>query len=163
MRTSPLILALLLPAAALADCPGGEEIFSCTIGKNALQVCHQNNALTYSFGPKGIPDLTLTEPLETADFTPWPGIGRTMWDSLAFHNEGITYEVWAALDKQVDETAPEPQVQGGVTVMKGDRTLASLTCNEGSVRSFLDTVSVLKTAIGQCWSFDSHSWTTGCN
>ncbi len=163
MRVALITLALLLPAAAMAECGNGTEIFSCRIGQNALQICHQNNALIYSFGPPGAPDLTLTEPLESADFTPWPGIGRTMWDSLAFHNNGITYEVWAALDQQMEESAPEPQVQGGVTVMEGDRTLASLTCSEGSVRSSLDTVSVLKAAIGQCWDFDSLSWVTSCD
>lgn len=151
------LLFALLASQAHAAC-SGDEVFSCRIGPKTLEVCHRDGTLHYAFGREGRPELTLSQPLETAAFTPWPGIGRTMWDSLAFLNDGVTYEVWAALDKQLEATEPEPQLQGGVNVMQGDRTLASLTCDPGSVSSALDTIGDLKAGIGQCWNMAAQSW-----
>ena len=160
----PLILALsLLASPAHALCQA-DEIFSCQIGKKSLEVCTWKGMLIYQFGPEGAPEIFLNTPVEDADFTPWPGIGRTMWDEMAFHNEGITYQVWAAIEKQLEEGQPEPVLQGGVNVMKGDEMLANLTCNEGTVRSGLDTIWAMKTDIGQCWNYESQVWqTTPCN
>ncbi len=160
MRASLLILALFLPTAAFADCTGGTTVFSCTIGKKTLEICHRQDALTYSFGPAGKPDLTLAQPLETADFTPWPGIGRTIWESLAFRNQGYTYEVWTAVERDPEDTTG---LQGGINVLKGEDLQAQLTCDPGTASQSLDVVYGLKQAIGQCWDFDSRSWTTGCD
>lgn len=160
MRVALITLALSLPTAALADCPGGEEIFSCTIGQNALQVCHQNGALTYSFGPPGAPDLTLTQPLEAVAFTPWPGVGSTIWESVAFPNQGYTYEVWTAVERNPEATGG---LQGGINVLKGEALQAQLTCDPGTASQPLDAIFGMKEAIGQCWNFDSRSWTTACD
>lgn len=149
-----LALALaLLAAPAHAACQG-DEAFSCTIGRKALEVCSWKGALIYAYGRDGKPELTLSEPLETVSFTPWPGIGRAIWDTVAFENDGITYEVWTSFDK-MDETAV---LEGGVTVMQGDATLATLVCDKGSVAQSLDSVSELKAGIGQCWDYESKAW-----
>lgn len=160
MRVALVTLALLLPAAAMAECPGGTEVFSCTIGKNTLQICHRQNALVYSFGPPGAPDLTLTQPLETAAFTPWPGVGNTIWESVAFPNQGHTYEVWTAVERNPEDTKG---LRGGVNVLKGEALQAQLTCAPGTASQSLDVIFGLKEAIGQCWDFDSRSWSTTCN
>ena len=60
MRVALITLALLLSAAAMAECTDANEVFSCRVGQNALQVCHEDNTLIYSFGQPGNPDLTLT-------------------------------------------------------------------------------------------------------
>ena len=151
-----LLLALL--ASPVHSACQGDEAFSCTIGKKTLQVCYWKGALIYSYGRDGKPDLTIAEPLETVTYTPWPGIGRAIWDSVAFQNEGVTYEVWSSFDK-MDENAV---LEGGVNVMQGDKTLASLTCDKGSVQTPLDLISDLKAGIGQCWNYDSQSWGS-CN
>ena len=152
-----LVLALL-PLPAFAQCPNGTEIFHCPAGKKTIQVCMTGQSVTYRYGTAAKPDLTLTVPLKDADYTPWPGIGRTMWDSLAFHNQGFTYEVWASLDKMLDESDPEPVLQGGVNVMKGDSLQAQVICNAGRVSSTLDLLYDRKTALGQCWNYSSHAW-----
>ncbi len=108
--------------------------------------------------PRGAPELALNATFADADFTPWPGIGRTMWNELAFHNDGVTYTVWSSLEKQLEENQPEPQVEGGVHVTQGDAELASLTCNPGSVRAALDTIWDIKTMIGQCWNYEANRW-----
>ena len=148
-----LLLALLAATPAHAACQG-DEAFSCRIGKKTLDVCYWKGILTYRFGPEGRPELTLNERMETVDFMPWPGIGRAIWDSVVFENEGVTYEVWSSFDK-MDENAV---MEGGVNVMQGTETLATLTCNKGSVGRGLEALSDLKAGIGQCWDYDSRTW-----
>ena len=148
-----LLLALLAATPAHAACQG-DEAFSCRIGKKTLDVCYWKGMLTYRFGPEGRPELTLNERLETVDFMPWPGIGRAIWDSVVFENDGVTYEVWSSFDK-MDENAV---MEGGVNVMQGTETLATLTCNKGSVGRGLEGLSDLKAGIGQCWDYDSRTW-----
>ncbi|MFO1203890.1 MAG: hypothetical protein U1E58_14765 [Tabrizicola sp.] len=156
MRAALLFILLAAPAHAICQ---EEEVFSCPIGKKVVEVCSFRGELTYSFGREGSPEIILYEPLETVAYTPWPGIGRAIWDSVAFENEGVTYEVWSSFDK-MDENAV---LEGGVNVLKGDKTLASLTCDKGSVERGLDFITDLKAGIGQCWSYDSQSWTGDCN
>lgn len=157
MRAVLLLLALV-PLPAFAACEPDAALFHCQIGKRTLQVCESAGRLTYTFGPGSKPELSLSVDIAKADFTPWPGVGRTMWDELAFQNDGVTYLVWAALEKQLEEDQPQPELQGGVTVMRGDEDLASLTCDAGTVTSLLDTITDLKAGIGQCWGYDSQSW-----
>ena len=155
MRIAALILALL-PLPAFAQCPGGTEVFSCPAGKKIIEVCTLNGAVTYSYGPKGKPDLSLSVPLQDADYTPWPGVGRAIWDSMAFHNEGYTYEVWASYDK-LDQNAVW---EGGVNVLKGEALQAQVSCNKGSVAGDLSGLINAKEAIGQCWNTNSFAWQT---
>lgn len=151
MRTALLLALLAAPAHAACQ---GDEAFSCRIGNKTLDVCYWKGMLNYRFGPEGKPELTLYELLETVAYTPWPGIGRAIWDSVAFQNEGVTYEVWSSFDK-MDENAV---MEGGVNVMRGDKTLATLTCDKGSVGRGLDTLSELKAGIGQCFDHETQSW-----
>ena len=158
MRAAALMsLALLPPTAALAACPG-EVIFSCPIKGKTLQVCLDGDRAHYVFGRPGTPDLSLTEPLATLDFQPWPGIGRTIWQNVRFRNEGVTYEVWSSIEKPLDENASDPQWMGGVTVSQGDQTLAELTCSAPPDPPFLDALFDAKVAAGQCWNFDTLAW-----
>jgi hypothetical protein len=151
MRAALLLGLLAAPASAACQ---GDTAFSCALGKKTLQVCSWKGALIYSYGRDGRPELTIAEPLETVKYTPWPGIGRAIWDSVAFQNDGITYEVWTSFDK-MDENAI---LEGGVNVMQGDTALASLTCDKGSVTHSLDAISDLKSGIGQCWDPDARTW-----
>lgn len=152
------LLLFLLTAPAHAACPG-DTVSSCRIGAKVLEVCHAEGALTYAFGPEGRPELTIAQPLDTAAYTPWPGIGRAIWDSLTFTNQGTTYEVWTSFDR-MDEAA---QLEGGVNLLEGETVLATLACDRGSVSTSLDMVSELKAGIGQCWDFDAKVWTSSCD
>ena len=149
-----LILAITLLAAPAAAACQGDTAFSCRIGQKTLEVCYWKGALIYGFGPDSAPELSITEPLETAAYTPWPGIGRAIWESVVFQNDAIGYEVWTSFDR-LDETAV---LEGGVNVLEGDEILATLACDKGSVTHALDTISELKAGIGQCWDYDSRSW-----
>lgn len=155
MRAALILALLAAPASAACQ---GDEAFSCTIGKKTLEVCHWKGALVYSYGRAGKPELTIAEPLETANYTPWPGIGRAIWDTVTFQNDGVTYEVWTSVDK-MDENAI---LEGGINVLQGDSLVASLTCDPGTASNSLDAIYGLKEGIGQCWDFDRRSWSNAC-
>lgn len=153
-----VLLLALLAAPAHAACQG-DEAFSCRIGAKTLDVCYWKGMLTYRFGPDGKPEITLSERLETVAFTPWPGIGSSLWETVAFQNDGYTYEVWTSVER--DPEASEPR-SGGVRVMQGDTTVAELTCDRGTATS-MDGLYDLKDGIGQCWDMETQSWTNVCD
>lgn len=153
-----LFLLTLLASPAGAACQG-DEAFSCRIGGKTLDVCYWKGMLTYRFGPEGKPELMLSEPLETVAFTPWPGIGSSLWETVAFRNEGYIYEVWTSVER--DPEATEPRA-GGVRVMQGDKTVAELSCDPGTA-SPMDGLYDLKHGIGQCWDMEAQAWTRNCS
>jgi hypothetical protein len=157
MRAALLLILLAAPASAACQ---GDTVFSCQIGKKTLEVCHAKAMLTYRFGPEGKPDLTITEPLETVTFTPWPGVGRYIWETLAFRNQGFTYEIWTSVERGPEAVTG---LQAAVTVFEGDTEIARLTCDEGTPTNSLDGVYDLKQSIGQCWDFGSQSWQRDCS
>jgi hypothetical protein len=147
------LLFVLLAAPAHAACQG-DEAFSCQIGAKTLEVCYWKGMLTYAYGPEGKPELFLNEPLETVAYTPWPGIGPSMWETVAFQNDGYTYEVWTSVERDPEATSPR---SGGVRVMQGDASVAELTCDRGTATP-MDGLNDLKAGIGQCWDMDSRAW-----
>lgn len=155
MRTALFLALLAAPAGSplWAACQG-DEAFSCQIGTKRVEVCYWKGMLTYSFGREGKPELFLNERLETVAFTPWPGIGSSLWETVAFQNEGYTYEVWTSVER--DPEATEPRA-GGVQVLQGDKTVAELTCDRGTATS-MEGLYDLKDGIGQCWDMTTQTW-----
>ncbi len=135
MRAALFALALI-PTTAAARCPGDMEVMSCQIGTKVLEICYWKGAVMYSYGPPGRSELDLATPLATADYTPWPGIGRAMWDTLAFYNRDVTYEVWSSIDRM----DPKSVMEGGINVLQGGQTIAALSCNRGTVQGDLSIV-----------------------
>lgn len=156
MRALALSALLLAPLPAVADCLPGGHVFSCRIGAKVLELCQQGEALTYSFGPRGKPELVLAEPLRSVDYTPWPGVGSTIWQSVRFENLGYGYEVWAATDRSGGG------LEGGVNVMQNERLLAQQNCDRGTISGPLDILYSLKESVGLCWDHAAHRWSADC-
>lgn len=159
MRRIACLLAVL-PQPAMADCPTGGQVFSCQIGAKALEICHVGNDLTYAFGPKGAPELTITESLKTVNFTPWPGVGSNIWETVIFVTDDHAYEVWTSVARDPEAS---DGLQGGVRVLNGEELVAELTCDPGTASNALDVIWDLKESVGMCWDFASISWKTVCN
>lgn len=157
MRRIALAFAVLASPAA-ADCAGGEQVFSCQIGVKYLEICHIGGDLTYAFGPKGAPDLALSESLLTVNFTPWPGVGSAMWETLAFQNDGYSYEVWTSQER--DDVSP---LEAGINVLKGDEMIANMRCVPSTPSQALAGVWDLKESVGLCWDFGNQAWQTTCD
>ena len=158
MRHLALLLAVL-PVPALA-CQNDAEVFSCKVGKKVLEICHWKGALIYSYGTPGKPDLTIAEPLETARYTPWPGVGSSIWEAVAFENAGHVYEVVTSVDR---DPGGDQSLQGGVYVTRNETLVAEVRCDPGTASNSLEVIWDLKESIGQCWDFDSQSWQTSCS
>jgi hypothetical protein len=157
MRT--LVIALLAASPALADCEG-EVIFACPVKSRVLELCLTEDAVSYSYGKPGRPDLFLTSAITRADYLPWDGFGRTIHDQVRFYNDGVSYEVWSSIDKQMSADEPEPEWQGGVIVTQGDEVLADLACTAPPDPPTLDALYQAKQDAGQCWDFDGQQWAT---
>lgn len=155
MRIALLLVLLAAPLAGptWAACQG-DEAFSCQIGTKTLEVCYWKGMLTYAYGPEDDPEIFLNKRLETVAFTPWPGIGSSLWETVAFENDRYTYEVWTSVER--DPEATEPRA-GGVRVLQGDQTVAELDCDRGTATS-MDGLYDLKDGIGQCWDMDAQAW-----
>ena len=132
-----LVSVLALPAAA---CPEGQTLFlTCDMerGGKALHVCRSETQVSYRFGPKGgTPELALTRPIgEGAEFVPWPGIGRTIWEAVRLRNNAVIYEVYAGFDKfdAVDDSKPDSRFGGVVVMQDGKGEIAHLKCRAGTV------------------------------
>jgi hypothetical protein len=158
MRRTLILICLASPAAA--SCPD-LAVLTCTTagGAKVLEVCLAGEALTYSFGKAGkSPDITLTEPLANGTYTPWNGIGRAIWESTTFTNDGFVYEAWSSFDR-LDENAV---LEGGVNVLKGDRLQAEVRCDAGSVTAGFDQLFPVMQTKGFCWNRDSFVWGRVC-
>lgn len=157
MRSLPL-LGLLLPLPAFADCPG-EVILGCMIGEKTMEICADASAMSYSYGPKGTPELAITAPLASGPVQPWPGVGRAIWEAARFQNKDTVYEVWVSVDRMTEDAS----LEAGIEVLKGEQALASLTCEPATI--YGNGVFALSDAMadaGFCWNFDSFQWATSC-
>ena len=71
--------------AAQAACLTAEQTFmSCRIAdsENVLRVCFDGTYIFYRYGPADQPPaLALSEPVASVAYTPWPGIGRAIWET----------------------------------------------------------------------------------
>jgi hypothetical protein len=159
MRNLILALALVAAGPTWATCQNDSQIFSCQVGTKTLQICHWKGALIYQYGPEDNWELSIAEPLETIEFTPWPGIGGDIWELVAFQNNGYVYEVGTSVERNPEATTG---LQGGVNVFKGDTLVTELTCDPGTASNSLDVIFDLKESVGQCWDFDSKTWQTDC-
>ncbi len=157
MRAPVLALALCAPLPALAECPPGGSVFSCRIDGKVLELCRKGDNLTYSYGPAGAPELAMSESLLTVDYQPWPGIGSSVWESVAFTTGDHLYEVWTRTDRNF------AGLDGGIMVSRNGASLADLYCNEGTASNPLyDTLFPMKESVGLCWRGPNEGWVTDC-
>lgn len=152
-----LVVCPLVASPAAAACEGETYLNCPTEDGRQILACIGKDSFSYRFGPADTPELALSVPIEAAVVTPWPGIGGAIWSSLGFPNNGYVYEVWASVARNADEAA----ATGGVTVMQGDKTLASLTCAPGTARSAAFVLEDAMAARGYCFDFDKRSWFKG--
>ncbi len=94
----------------------------------------------YAYGRAGqTPELEISRRFGAgAEFTPWPGVGGSIWESIRFTNSDVIYEVYAGLERfAAVEDSPEfkehPQF-GGILVLDSDESeIAHFKCIPRSV------------------------------
>ena len=132
------LLPLLFLAPSLAVASEDIQILNCQIegSKNHLILSHNEGDMIYQFGPKGAPDLMLSEPKDSFKHTPWSGVGRAIWEAAAFENKGYIYEVWMAFDRHDAIENPDKARSAGVTVYKDGNDLATHHCQQSDLEFF---------------------------
>lgn len=147
---------MLTPGLAVAQCGGLDVVLNCQIGSKTLTVCVGDGQATYAFGPDGPPELSLTRPLGQVQATPWPGVGRSIWEDITFENVGVRYTAWISVDRMT-EGFP---TKGGVIVAQGDQKLADLDCNEGTTEVGVFAIADAMQAAGYCVDRNSGLYTS---
>lgn len=126
--------------AAASDCPEDQPLFmSCLIEgrERAVTLCRGDRSVSYRYGPiNAEPELTLQRDFGNgAEAVPWPGVGRTVFETVLLRNADVTYEVYGGFDRF--RAAEEPDVDtrfGGIIVTQDGRgEIAHLRCRDGSV------------------------------
>lgn len=158
------LLPLLLPPAALADCPG-QTLISCEVDNGGfLEVCIEPGdagGFTYRFGPRDRPELTLREAFSAGTAIPWSGAGRAIWEGVAFHNGDHVYEAWHSLDR----LSRDPRLEAGVTILREGAVLAILHCKDGQADiAPVFAIQDAMAAAGYCRDPGRHEWRReGCD
>ena len=152
----------VVAASSTASSAAAEVLFDCPIGAQQLSVALAGDTAIYTFGPQGAPEMTISAAPRDLNYLPWDGMGSSMPEAVQFANAGTTYEVWYAVQKQMDENAPLAPTQGGVRVMQGDAMLADLVCTAPPSVYALERIYDAKLAAGQGYDWQSQSWGTAC-
>lgn len=137
-------------------------LFACDMGEGRdLRVTLSDATATYAFGhPTN--SLTLTRDVRDVHLTPWPGIGRTIWEDVVFQNAGYSYLVHASIeriDPENENDDIETNISGGIIVSRGETQVAKLSCLAGTVDFPWGTeLFDAKVAAGQCFDQTSRLW-----
>lgn len=159
MHLNPLWIGIFLYAGmAQAGCLADQHpILSCQIQNSSkvLTSCQDGTTATYSFGPPDAVELSILSPVETLDYTPWNGIGRSIYEQVIFENAGVGYLLWTAFEK--DPEAKHP-LSGGIIVQQNGADLASLTCAPGTIVTGIDALFEVMERHGRCWDYSDRAW-----
>ncbi|UWQ27607.1 hypothetical protein K3555_13980 [Leisingera sp. M527] len=156
-----LIGSFLLAANAVHACPDGSTILvSCTFngGASYLETCLMGDHATYAYGESDRkPELALARHVRDVDMTPWPGIGKSIWEAFTFENGGYSYTAHYAIKKDPGAESP---MSGGIIVDKDGQQVASRQCDTGSVSASGYSLPLFeaKEAAGQIYSPETQSW-----
>lgn len=156
MRLACLALALAQPVVAET------RLFACDFGPDrSVEVTLTGTTATYAFRhPTN--SLTLNRPVTQVHLTPWPGIGRTIWEEIAFQNAGYTYRVFASIERippADDEGDISVNVAGGIVVLKDETRIVGLDCTPGTVDfPWGNELFDAKRAAGQCYDRAEARW-----
>ena len=148
-----VLLTLLLPVAAHAACDGETYVDCPTADGRHIQACIGAETFKYAFGTPEKWDITLETPIADGTARPWDGMGSSFYSSIRFINGDYGYEVWTSTPKGEDEGGP----YGGVTVMKGEETVADLACDGGTIAPPF-TLEDAMDARGYCYDLTAMIW-----
>lgn len=160
MRRVLFWFAVAAPVGAIACPNGAQTLVSCSLRQGALylETCLLGDYATYAYGKTGLrPELALARPVTQVDMTPWPGIGRYIWEDFTFFNGDVSYQVFYSIDKLAEAGSG---LTAGLTVRQGAQTLAEFSCDEASVvtAGYGLPLFEAKQLAGQIYSLETQSW-----
>jgi hypothetical protein len=155
----PAVAFCLVTTEASADCaPSLIPFSSCDIvGQDvSLDVCHDDFTVTYRYGTRGeIPELYLSEPIETVNYYPWEG--HDLVGSITFYNGEYAYEVVSGFNSEFSDEGLSHF--GWVTVFQKGEPLARFECVPETVETVYGSdIYDLKVAAGLIWYGEARGW-----
>ena len=137
-----LFVALLISAAnAGPNCAqfNADVIFHCKIqgAGQELTICDMpDGQYLYQYGKPGqSPELEIRSTQEEVVYTPWNGMGSTIWARLGFRNKGYFYDVGRGIQKG---GASPPWGFVDIYEPGNDKAIATKDCQTGTVVGDLD-------------------------
>lgn len=126
---------LLLAAAAVAPPPAKPEtIFECSFGKKHATVTYNGTALTYRYGPRGKPELTIdATPASNTIFYHRTLYPRGEDQILRFVKGEYSYSIfahWEAPMQYMTTTTPET-IEAELSVYRNDQVISTRPCKSG--------------------------------
>ncbi|MCO4843157.1 MAG: hypothetical protein KC439_09680 [Yoonia sp.] len=158
---------ILLAGPAWGDCGGYEQTFlHCRItnSPNTLSVCFDDTVISYRFGPEqGEPELELNEQIAAINYTPWPGVGSSIWEEVAFRNFDHSYTVYVGVERTAAEDVADPVIVpftfGGVTVWRNDEEIVTFACDRQTNDYRGDgRLAQAKNQLGYVWDRAANEW-----
>jgi hypothetical protein len=149
----------LVATEASSDCGQGSIPFSsCDIvGRDAsLDVCLDDFTVTYRYGKRGeIPELYLSEPIETVDYRPWDG--HAFVGSIIFSNGDYAYEVVSGFNSEFSDEGLSHF--GWITVLLQGEPLTRFECVQETVGAVYGSdIYDRKVAVGLKWYGEERGW-----
>lgn len=147
--------------AAFAQCPD-LTVLACDMENGArLTICADESRITYFHQLPDSPEIKLENPLGAPGYTPWPGVSRTIWDSVAFADADLTYEVVTSIERLFPD-----QDDADVQTVRHDTLLISefgdlvdeLSCRPETVTGHVGLLHDHLTAKGLCWDTGGFRW-----
>jgi len=139
-------------AVAATDRPGEEIVLTCQIEGRDRQasVSLTETGATYRYGPSQVePELTLSSPLADLDYVRQTGAAGTVDEIVTFANGDTGYRFATGFRNgaQPDPSALRPF--GNLTVSRGGREVATLSCNPDSIERAPDRLLARMRDIGR--------------
>ena len=151
---------------ATAECAGHQETFlSCTFKQSkSVDVCIDGDYISYAYGPPAQAEMVLKSQIRFVDYRPWPGVGSSIYESVAFHNGDVSYVVSGYLNREYPEDENADIIvtaHGQIEVYENDALLTTLDCDPGSTDfAWSTTLSDRRAAMGLCWTNTTHEWSS---
>jgi hypothetical protein len=111
-------------------CVGAKTLFSCMTEKGKrVQFCQQGDTVTYSFGPEGAPEITLSVKNSEVMSRLWDGMGSNEFNEVYVPNGDVMYMAYTSfIHPRGDEEAVAPTA--GLTVLKKGKSVAEIKCGK---------------------------------
>lgn len=130
-----MTISLILSAILAAGAPAPQIVFTCRADSRRVEISQRGDRLTYSFGPPGRPDISLTGDPQGGVFYHRTMYNRGEDQTLRFVQGQWSYIVfnrWQAPQQSSGERIEPEHNVSGVLVMNGGRLARRIDCNKGS-------------------------------
>jgi hypothetical protein len=130
-----MTISLILSLTMASSAPAPQTVFTCRAGSKRIVVTQGGDRLTYSFGPPGRPELTLTGSPQGGVFYHRTMYNRGEDQTLRFVSGQWNYVLfnrWQAPQQLSSERIESEYNVSGVLVMRNGKLVRRIGCNKGS-------------------------------